>query len=585
MTATVDHLIRAIESAHLHQVLRILLTNPETVKHRDMGDSWTPLHHSVKLCSRLSCQPAAIDILNNILASQFAVEAALVQSRQRLLTPLHLACRLLVTNQVLAALAQCNPAALASPDLDGETPLHTALRYKHSDASIHFLVELAFAHHGQDKAGSTLLQYKSTLIRNPLEMADYMDGNLPLHVAVSHEASASTVQLLLDAYPLAISTMNSYGHTPLHLACFCARHDLVSIFLTNHAATGIILPLLRAKDHLGYQPLDLLYYSHSQAYITMDDLTSDESIDSWDSLTCMALAIRLASSSSSVVSNRIHQSFLDQVDDIYLLIQASLPLGLDIAPVPFIQLLIQEHPHVLTKTNAWGQTLLHLAYRGNEESTAINPFPLYCYCHFQQPLLTQHDEKDCTTTEKLSTSSSCCETCPCSCKPLLKMILMACPEAASVPDVYGSLPLHYASQSYGTSWEHHNIQDLILAYPEALSVPCPSSNMYPFMIAASAHNLELSYHLLRNAPHQISLHNNMLELLNMDTSPMSPVTIPASEPWADEASYDATELSRRSTLSPTTVTFDVFASPCMLQRKKVQLATRKRRKIFVSPSV
>lgn len=65
---------------------------------------------------------------------------------------------------------------------------------------------------------------------------------------------------------------------------------------------------------------------------------------------------------------------------------------------------------------------------------------------------------------------------------VIKDVLNAYPEAASVPDYNGNLPLH-ASLHAGKTWDN-GIKEIFEAAPQAIHVQDCRSSHFPFMIAA-----------------------------------------------------------------------------------------------------
>jgi len=159
-------------------------------------------------------------------------------------TPLHLACRNTTTpDSIILAISRANPLALDLQDDDGDTPIHLALRYGATDNILQTLIDLAYN------------QTRHLLIANDdmdddeegivFAKADYEDGDLPLHVAISHYASIDTIQLLVDAYPQAMFAMNHLQQTPLMIACVCGRYDVVNeVILESDIVSGSISDLL-----------------------------------------------------------------------------------------------------------------------------------------------------------------------------------------------------------------------------------------------------------------------------------------------------------------------------------------------------
>jgi len=94
--------------------------------------------------------------------------------------------------------------------------------------------------------------------------SDYEDGDLPLHIAISHDASVDIIQLLADFYPQGMFGINHALQTPLMVACICGRYDVVEqVILKSDAVIGYVRDLLEiggdALDSVVVRPLYCLW--------------------------------------------------------------------------------------------------------------------------------------------------------------------------------------------------------------------------------------------------------------------------------------------------------------------------------------
>ncbi len=76
----------------------------------------------------------------------------------------------------------------------------------------------------------------------------------------------------------------------------------------------------------------------------------------------------------------------------------------------------------------------------------------------------------------------------------LRRILIEFPDLPILEDGYNRLTLHHASDSNTASYE--NVMTVFEANPKAASVRDPVTNLYPFMLAASADNTNAAFTLL-----------------------------------------------------------------------------------------
>ena len=122
---------------------------------------------------------------------------------------------------------------IATPDTNGQLPLHTALQTNVRLGSIKLLV-----------TGNP------TAIHSP-----HNSGALPLHVACQHHDSASVVKYLVGLDPSTLEAVDRDGNTALHLLCRGARHDIIALLLEEFAVS------LKLNKQNKY-PIELLWESN-----------------------------------------------------------------------------------------------------------------------------------------------------------------------------------------------------------------------------------------------------------------------------------------------------------------------------------
>jgi len=134
--------------------------------------------------------------------------------------PLHIACmQTPPCSDAIAALVDASPESAATPDRDGDLPLHLAAGAGADAKSISVLL-------GAYPAGAS--------------EADSF-GDLPLHLACrGGEGAGAAARVLLEARPEAASWINSDGRTALHVACAAERSD------SGGADAGVVVALLAA---------------------------------------------------------------------------------------------------------------------------------------------------------------------------------------------------------------------------------------------------------------------------------------------------------------------------------------------------
>ncbi len=99
--------------------------------------------------------------------------------------------------------------------------------------------------------------------------------------------------------------------------------------------------------------------------------------------------------------------------------------------------------------------------------------------------------------EKLDCSGGGGDNDSCDKYPRMKKILEAAPEAASVMDAKGRLPLHIAIDEHW-DWDD-GVKDIFLANPTASSINDPESHLLPFMLASRSDNYSCPIDSLTNA--------------------------------------------------------------------------------------
>lgn len=80
-----------------------------------------------------------------------------------------------------------------------------------------------------------------------------LNGNTPLHSAMREETDIFSLQCLIRAYPHALAARNFYGDTPLHLAC----HRRVEAEVVREVALSSSEPPLLTRNKAGQTPIGI----------------------------------------------------------------------------------------------------------------------------------------------------------------------------------------------------------------------------------------------------------------------------------------------------------------------------------------
>lgn len=148
-----------------------------------------------------------IDIIRRML-DLYPLAAQVVDTDQQI--PLTYACRKRAPADVIQLLIDTYPAGKTHKDLKGHTPLHVFLFKLNQERSVSI---------------DNLVLIARILTRdvdygfnrgNAAQEACHERGMLPLHFACLFDAPAKVVQVLLEAYPGAVTDYDVRGYTPLH---------------------------------------------------------------------------------------------------------------------------------------------------------------------------------------------------------------------------------------------------------------------------------------------------------------------------------------------------------------------------------
>lgn len=428
-------------------------------------------------------------------------------------TPLHLACRNTTTpDSIIIAISRANSLALDLQDDDGDTPLHLALRYGASEKTLQTLIELAY--NQTPHLSSVNDDIDDDEEGTAFAKADYEDGDIPLHVAISHNASIDTIQLLVDAYPQGMFAMNHAQQTPLMIACVCGRYDIVDkVVLESNVVIGSISDLLEMggcelNDAMG-RPVSCLWENFVVA-----KHESGGDVEALETIANLLMAATLDKESmcqtkdhdteqsktqdkqgsrctTTIETTTLTYSF----DQAYRLLLAAISLGECIVPPAFVSFLIEIHPSILQKIDpSSGRMPLHIAVMQSHPKNSLGDIfdsspstpistPLVAVAvtgsrdgnHYPTPASKNIKTSPLSVNEEVSSSKLS--------HSILNVILNSYPKAACQRDHRGCLPFHIAIEA-GMKWED-GMKDVFMVAPKALRTLEPNTSLYPFMLAAT----------------------------------------------------------------------------------------------------
>jgi len=299
-----------------------------------------------------------------------------------------------------------------------------------------------------------------------------------LHITCSScHASPLIVRVLLDEGLAPQCGMRDVdGDTPLHAACRCGAPQQVLEHLLRAAPNTVDL-----RDLEGLTPLLRLWVRYTVILGEALELVSgqgDLQGELWEAWRKTELLLRCA-----------HQRVVEE--DPTRPFQALHAASAVDCPRSVLNIAAKLYPEQFSERDEYGRTPLLIAAASplyqvrdlSDEGYSLgdNIYGEQVDSHVQQSL--QETRREPPVIEYL-----------------LNANLDAASSAACVPDTLGRLPLHVAL-SHAKCWRD-GVQQLTEIYPDALSVPDPSSNLLPFMMCAIPNNTDLStsYELLRRNP-------------------------------------------------------------------------------------
>lgn len=412
-------------------------------------------------------------------------------------TPLHLCCRLVVIpEEIILALVDCNPSAIAIPDDDGENCIHLACRYGLSEDIIERLVALS--------------------PQSAFVARDEENGEIPLHAAIHHSASPDVLNALVSASPESLRSCNDNGQSALHLACEYERHDFVKVvvksMIANKPNARTFMGQMTQADEMGSTPISILWSNFVESFggsvedphcIWFDAANntkeSQEQAATWSSLVTLM--------TSAITDCAVKKSS----DDGHTLLRSAIHLGADAVPASLFQYIVSRFPSALQKANNNGQLPLHeiiLASSTPRRRAGVDA---------KRFLLDQRDdgEQECAGVEydhqesrtgkpsseddekklQYESSDDASLSAPSSFEEIqdimeamrpspVLIVLDAYPQAASIPCGDGRLALHLAIEAL-MSWDG-GLSKIFDAAPASLRVPDPKTGLIPFLHAATS---------------------------------------------------------------------------------------------------
>ena len=437
-------------------------------------------------------------MINQILSTSNGYHAIIVRCRRVGWTPLHLCCRLVViADEIIIALAERNPMAIATEDDDGENCIHLACRYGLSDAVIQRLV---------------VLSPQSAFVAK-----DEENGEIPLHAAIHHGASPDVLKILVDVNPNAVQECNDNGQSALHLGCEYKRHDFIKVAVESMAATRLseraCMRQISETDELGSTPISILWGTFVQSFggsvedphcTWCDTANTEEGPEQAATWASLVTVMTTAFTGGALKSGD---------EDGHTFLRSAIGLGVDSIPTSLFQYIVSRYPLAVEKVNCKGHLPLHEAIFASSKSTGgrhiDNEADVYfidqrddddqdCVCadnddnesRTGRPASADEEKKlqyESSDDGSLSLPSSFDEiqdVLQAMRSSFIHILLDAYPRAASVPSGDGRLALHLAVEA-GISWDG-GLSKIFDSAPCLLRIRDAKTGLLPFLLAATS---------------------------------------------------------------------------------------------------
>lgn len=326
----------------------------------------------------------------------------------------------------------------------------------------------------------------------------------PLHIACSsHSASVLVVRAFLENGRYEQFSMRDLdGDTPLHTACRCgAPLDVLDVLLRAYSAS------VHELDYEGLNPVQRLWvrYFVILGVDVIEGVTSSadlvgELLDAWKKT---ELLLRCAH----------HGQWENSMIDSYAQFRAVHAAAAVDCPRAIVKIATKVYPYQIHERDENGRTPLMIAAAApiykvrnlSDEGYSLEDFVLSSTSSTPTTEAVENLREVATANLENNIDAANNTKYP----SVIEILLQAnndnpC-QGAELSDPSGRLPLHLALMS-GKGWSD-GIQQLIEAYPESLCLPDRSSRLYPFMLAASRVNCDISlvYEILRLNPNAIHL--------------------------------------------------------------------------------
>jgi len=310
------------------------------------------------------------------------------------------------------------------------------------------------------------------------------DGNLPLHRVNPGIHPESTIRLLIKEHPRGIYTSNIFGLIPrvtqyiTHIKPILGFSDITTAISSIHPRNRAGLGLVSIQDSYYEMQCDLtcfITHSRRNASLYLNPKSYPKLEDQIASLFYLVTryvygCIDTMDSGSSL--NVPHQPFF----------WTRFPL--------FVRMLLQQAPLIAKKKDKYGELPLHTIVKHSFDMSRIRQCSICSDLPISGPFLCYGDKMQVCTKCYTKSTDSFWNSPSFNRLPLLeyqqheiiKDVVNAYPQAASIPDRFGRLPLQ-SSLRAGSTW-YTGVKEIFEAAPNSIYIQDYSPGLFPCMIAA-----------------------------------------------------------------------------------------------------
>jgi len=347
------------------------------------------------------------------------------------------------------------------------------------------------------------------------------EGNLPLHVVNSRNQPEEIIRILLNAYPHGIFIRNALGQMPLSAHAIRDSPTKIKAIL-SYSDFSAVRHLLCIKDKCGLVPAQDFYYK-MQCDLTCSMISSHNDLLPYLNLECHPTLINQIKSLYYLTTAYVYGS-IDKIKSEGNLMVPHQSFFWTAFPL-FTKMILQVFPQLAKERDCNGTLPLHIIAKEVLECGTCRCFTCGVFPIVGPFLQYNGGRKTCIkcsrNTNLYHTSGSRPIGMPLveyKSHEVIKDIIYAYPEAASIPDPFGDLPLHLSLRA-GKTWDT-GVKEIFEAAPHAIHVQDRKLKQFPFMIAASK-RLNDSYYpvkVLDTKQEEIeSSHQIAVDLLELTT--------------------------------------------------------------------